>query len=246
MAINIDINCDMGESYGRFTIGNDEAIMPYISSCNIACGFHGGDPTTILKTIDMAIEHGTSIGAHPGYPDLMGFGRRSMALTPQELRDILIYQIGALKSITESRGARLHHVKVHGALYHDAHHNPEVAAAVIDAIVMIDPSILIYTFSQGELHTQARHRQLNIWTEAFADRAYTSSGWLKKRKMKGAVISDPILASEQAWKIAYENKVDADNGAEISIQADTICVHGDTENAVDIAMSIHNKLNHNS
>lgn len=238
----IDLNCDMGESFGRFQIGNDRAIMPYIDSCNIACGLHGGDPHTIHNTIVMAIESGKNIGAHPGYPDLQGFGRRSITLTDQEFKSILLYQIGLIKGIVEIRGGHLHHVKPHGAMYHDLYNDQRKAEIFCSLIAEIDREIVIFTNPGSALSSTANEAGLTVWIEGFADRRYERDGSLVSRSKSNAVIEDPIEAAEQAFQITFSKKITSIEGEPVPIHADTICIHGDTKNAVDIAKAIRNRL----
>jgi UPF0271 protein len=240
--MKIDINCDMGESYGRFRVGSDEAIMPYISSCNIACGMHGGDPATIIKTIETAIAHNKKIGAHPSYPDLMGFGRRSMGISRSDLYAAVAFQIASLYTLVEKAGGKLHHVKVHGALYNDAAINPALAGPILDAIKYIDSGLVIFTLPDSILSKTAKERGMKVMHEAFADRRYNDDLSLQSRTIQGAVISDPVIAVKQVMGMVKRKEVITVSGEVKKIQAATICVHGDTKGAVDIAKSIHNSL----
>ncbi|OFY43583.1 MAG: lactam utilization protein LamB [Bacteroidetes bacterium GWF2_40_14] len=231
--MKIDINCDMGESYGDIIVGNDEAIMPYITSANIACGFHGGDPLTIEKTILLALKHGVAIGAHPGYHDLKGFGRQPMTLTPGELRTSILYQVGALKSMTIALGGRLRHVKPHGAMYNSAASDFDMAMVIAKAVRDIDSSLILVGLSQSELINAAKKVGLAYASEVFADRAYNDDGSLVSRNLPGAVIHDTKVLIDRVIRMVRENVVESVSGKIIPIQADTICIHGDNEMAVE-------------
>jgi UPF0271 protein len=230
----IDINCDMGESYGQFKVGNDQAIFPYISSCNIACGFHGGDPLQIEQTIKGALEHNLRIGAHPSYPDLAGFGRRKMTLVAAELKATIKYQVAALKGMVESLGGQLSYVKPHGALYNEMAKNREEAIPVIEAILMIDPSLSLMGLAGSHLIEIAKEKQINFIAEAFGDRCYESNGQLVPRTEKGAVIYQPEQAVQQIVSIMRDQKIESADGFFIPIHAQSICIHGDNPAAVDI------------
>jgi len=236
--MKIDINCDMGESYGGIIVGNDEAVMPYITSANIACGFHGGDPLTIEKTIRLALKHGVSIGAHPGYHDLKNFGRQPMTLTPDELRASILYQVGALKSMTVTLGGRLRHVKPHGAMYNSAASDFDMAMVIAKAVRDIDSSLILVGLSQSELINAAKKVGLAYASEVFADRAYNDDGSLVSRNIPGAVIHDTKVMIDRVIRMVKENVVETVNGKIIPIQADTICVHGDNEVAVEFCAAI--------
>ncbi len=238
----IDINCDMGESYGRFTIGNDASIMPFISSCNIACGFHGGDPTTIWHTIHLAIDHQVKIGAHPSYPDLSGFGRRTMQMKLEDLKTSIIYQVAALYTMVKKSGGRLHHVKVHGALYNDAIRNEEIAMTILEAIQFIDPELVVFTLPGSIFYDLGIQQGMSMWGEAFADRRYHEDGTLVDRNNEGAVIYDAEKAANQVLEMVVHNTLTTLKGKKISIHPDTICIHGDTQGAVNIATIIYQKL----
>ena len=241
--MTIDINCDMGESYGRFQIGNDQAIMPYISSCNIACGHHGGDPSTIIDTIELGVSLNKNIGAHPSYPDHLGFGRRSMKLSYKEAFDLVAFQVASLYTLADRAGSRLSHVKVHGALYNDAAKDPHLAKPIVDAIHYLDPGLRVFTLPGSEVAKAAKIKGLIVWNEAFADRRYNEDLSLQSRSIEGAVIEDPEMASEQVLNIVKEHKVTTVNGHSAAIKAETICIHGDTPTAIPIAQAIYNKLN---
>ncbi len=236
--MKIDINCDMGESYGDNIVGNDEAVMPFITSANIACGFHGGDPLTIEKTIRLALKHGVSIGAHPGYNDLKNFGRQPMNLTPDELRASVLYQVGALKSMTETLGGKLRHVKPHGAMYNSAASDFEMAMVIAKAVRDIDSSLILVGLSQSELINAAKKVGLAYASEVFADRAYNDDGSLVSRNLPGAVIHDTKVMIDRVIRMVKESVVETVNGKIIPIQADTICVHGDNAKAKEFCAAI--------
>lgn len=238
----VDINCDLGESFGSYKLGNDALIMPYISSANIACGFHAGDPLIMEETVKLALENKIQIGAHPSYPDLQGFGRRSMRMTAAEIKAMLIYQISALKGITESLGGKLQHVKPHGALYNDAVVSEEIANAIIEAVLKVDPNLKLFALAGSNIHSLAKKLGLKTINEVFADRAYMPNGELAPRNMKGAVIHDIEESKKRVLRMIIENKVEAINGETIAIHAETICIHGDNPEAVQIAKNLHQYL----
>ncbi|WP_316791146.1 5-oxoprolinase subunit PxpA [Pedobacter frigoris] len=237
-----DLNCDMGESYGTWNLGNDAAIMPYISSVNIACGFHAGDPATMKKTVKLALEHGVAIGAHPGLPDLQGFGRREMNITAEEAYDMVVYQIGALAAIVKAEGGILHHVKPHGALYNMAAVKPELADAIALAVQRVDEQLVLYGLSGSELVRSGKKCGLKVFNEVFADRTYQQDGTLTSRKLPGALITDHQESLKQVLKMVKEGKVTTQQGGEVSIQADTICIHGDGASALEFAEKIYNRF----
>lgn len=241
-ALQIDINCDMGESYGRFTIGNDRLILPYVTSCNIACGFHAGDPSTILETIKMATEEKKKIGAHPSYPDLMGFGRRNMWVSEKDLYALIVYQISAIKSMTESEGGKLHHVKPHGALYHALSQKRSLAETFCRAVVHIDPKLVVYTYPGSILHKISENHGLKTMREAFADRRYLNDGSLAPRTDTSSLVFIPSEAVSQTLDIVINQKVKTMSGGTLTIRADTICIHGDTPGAANIAKEVWSAL----
>jgi UPF0271 protein len=238
----IDLNCDMGESYGACFIGNDAELMPLVSSANIACGFHGGDPVTLHKTIRMAQQYTVAIGAHPSYPDLAGFGRREMQLNPQEIYDNTLYQIGALEAFTRAGDGKLHHVKPHGALYNRAAKDAEIAESIIHAIYYFDKTLLLYGPSGSELQIAARKIGLGFCREAFADRSYQPDGSLTPRSQPGALIRDVVPAVQQVVQIVETGSVKTLDGTIIPLEADTICIHGDGLHALDFAKAIRRTL----
>jgi len=237
----IDLNCDMGESFGRYTLGMDEAAMAHITSANIACGFHASDPDVMDRTVKLAVENKVGVGAHPGFPDLMGFGRRKMDCSPEEITNLMIYQIGALSAFCKVNGTRLRHVKPHGALYMAAVEDPEVARAVARAILAVDPDLLYVALAgiKGETMTAMGNEMgLKVVYEAFPDRAYTPEGNLVSRKLPGAVIKDPDQVAKRALLMAKEGRVVAVDGTSIELDAQTLCVHGDNPAAVDLVKNI--------
>lgn len=238
----IDINCDMGESYGHFRVGNDEAVFPYITSCNIACGFHGGDPLHIERTIRNALKYNVQIGAHPSYPDLAGFGRRKMQLPAEELAALIRYQVGALKGMAESLGGRLAYVKPHGALYNTAADSEAECRVIIQAIRSIDPQLALMGLAGSITREVAVAEGIAFVSEAFADRRYEANGRLTPRSMAGAVLNDPEQAARQVLSIAKDQEVEASNGARISISARSVCIHGDNPAAVETLRAIDRTL----
>jgi UPF0271 protein len=240
--LSVDLNCDMGESFGPWRMGNDADLMKHVSSVNIACGFHAGDASTMRKTVELAIENGVAIGAHPGYPDLQGFGRRNISMTPEEIHDIVLYQISALKGICEANGARLHHVKPHGALYNQAAKDARLAEAIVKAVRTLDPGLVFYGLSGSCLISEAKAAGLNVSSEVFADRGYMTDGSLMPRTEAGSLITDPVEAAAQAVSMVEEKQVKANNGGFVTVEAGTICIHGDGKYALDFAISIRNAL----
>lgn len=240
----IDINCDLGEGIGVESV-HDEAIMPYISSANIACGFHAGNPFIITKTIHAAMNHKVAIGAHPGYPDREGFGRSSVQMSLEELSASITYQVGALKSMTEASGGKLQHVKLHGALYHDAAVDSEKAIAIAHAVKNLDPGLIIIGQPHTAMQRAATMLGLTFATEAFADRAYNPDGSLVSRFLPGAVHEDINTITKQVIGIITLKKIETLSGQLIPIQADTICIHGDHARALTIAAAIASELRSN-
>jgi len=242
---SIDLNCDMGEAFGRYQLGKDAEIIRLITSANIACGWHGGDPLVMGRTVKIAVENHVAVGAHPGLPDLLGFGRRAMACTPQEIRAYVTYQIGALMAFCIAHGTRLHHVKPHGALYLMAVDNPDIAHAIAEAVAAVAPDLHYIALAGAKGQTMARAAKtlgLNIAYEAFPDRAYTPSGTLQSRQESGAVIKDPRHVAERALQMVIEECVTANDGTVIPLQADSLCVHGDSPAAVTLAGDIRHAL----
>ena len=240
MTKKIDINCDMGESYYDKRTGNDSKIMPYISSCNIACGFHGGDPLTIRKTIELAIQNNVKIGAHPSYFDLEGFGRRKITLDSDELESIILYQVSALKGITESYGIKLHHVKTHGALYNMASIDNNIAETIVQTIKKIDPELKLYGPSKMKWKEISEKHNIKYISEVFSDRNYNDDLSLVDRNNKNSMITDISDSIEHLSRIINQGKVKTINNKLIDIDVDTVCIHGDQPNAFIFAKTIYN------
>lgn len=240
--LSIDLNCDMGEAFGPWPMGSDSELMKYISSANIACGFHAGDASTMRRTVELAVEHGVAIGAHPGYPDLQGFGRRNMSLSPQEVYDQVVYQIAALKGICVTRGAILRHVKPHGALYNHSAKDEPTAAAIAEAVRNVDTELILYGLSGSALISAAQSAGLRTASEVFADRTYRSDGSLTPRSEKNALISNTEEALSQAIQMIETATVTAGDGKMVELVVDTICIHGDGEHAVEFAATIRHEL----
>jgi len=243
--MRIDLNSDVGESFGAYKLGLDEEVIPHITSANIACGFHAGDPGVMRKTVASAKRFGVEVGAHPGYPDLMGFGRRNMDATLEEIQDYVIYQMGALQAFAQAYGLKLQHVKAHGALYNMAVAIPEMWEAIAEAVARVDKEIILVALasSNREMLMGIRKRHgIRFAFEAFPDRAYKSDGSLAPRKEMGAVIHDPEVVAQRALMMALEGKVISTDGTEIELRADTLCVHGDNPAAVQIVKKIRESL----
>ncbi len=234
----IDLNSDLGESYGAWAMGDDEAMLSIVSSANVACGFHAGDPLGILKTVQAAAKQGVSIGAHVSYPDRVGFGRRDMDVTSAELTADVIYQIGAIKGVAAAAGVTVGYVKPHGALYNRIAHDPKQGQAVIDGIKAIDPSLVLMGLAGAPILELAQKSGLKTVAEAFADRAYTPGGELVSRREAGSVLHDTDLIARRMLQLAREGTLEAIDGSTIKVDAQSICVHGDSPGAVAIAREI--------
>lgn len=239
---SIDINCDMGESFGAYKIGNDEKVVEFISSANIACGFHAGDPSVMNKTVKMCLEHNVSIGAHVGFQDLIGFGRRNMDVDLKEVYAMTIYQIGALDAFVKAYGGKLSHVKPHGALYNMAAKSEELSKAISEAIFKVNPELVLFGLAGSQFVVQGEKAGLRVANEVFADRTYTDEGTLTPRKSKNALIKSEEEALKQVINMIKNNKVISITGKEIDIKADTICIHGDGEKAIEFASNIKREL----
>lgn len=240
--MKIDLNCDMGESFGAYSLGQDAAVMPLVTSVNIACGFHAGDPLVIEKTVRLAKQHGTAIGAHPGYPDLQGFGRRNMSLSADEVESMVLYQVGALAGFTRAAGVELVHVKPHGALYNQAAADRALAGAIARAVARFSRSLILVGLAGSALVEAARDAGLRAASEGFPDRAYQPDGSLRPRRLPGAVLEslDGVIA--HAVELAREGiRVEMD-GQSKSIQVDTLCLHGDHPNAAENAQGVRAAL----
>ncbi|MDO7927641.1 5-oxoprolinase subunit PxpA [Pseudomonas sp. KFB-139] len=238
----IDLNSDLGESFGAWSMGDDEAVLEIVSSANVACGFHAGDPAGILRTLEAAAARGVAIGAHVSYPDLVGFGRRNMDVPSDQLTADVIYQIGALQGLARSVGTRVSYVKPHGALYNTIAGNQRQATAVIQALLRIDPQLKLVCLANSPLIGWATEAGLSCVAEAFADRAYTAEGTLVSRSKPGAVLHDPELIAQRMLRLVRDGVIETENGSLINLQADSICVHGDNQDAVAIARNLKNSL----
>lgn len=238
----VDLNCDMGESFGAWVMGNDQAILPYVSSVNIACGFHAGDPSTMMHTLKLASAYPIRIGAHPGFQDMQGFGRREIQITPREVYELMVYQIGALAACSKTKGLALQHVKPHGALYNMAARKRDLADAIAQAVYDVDPGLILYGLSGSESIAAGRHKGLTVYNEVFADRTYQQDGSLTPRTDENALIHDHRLAAEQVIRMIKEGKVRSLQGQDVDIQVDTICLHGDNAKAILFARQINEKL----
>lgn len=238
----VDLNCDLGESFGRYKLGLDEEIIPLISSANVACGFHASDPVVMQKTIKLAKQSNISVGAHPGFLDLMGFGRRNMDISLEEAKAYTKYQLGALYAFCKSEGMEIQHVKPHGALYNMAGKNYDLAKAICEAVYEFDKDIILLGLSGSQMIKAGQDVGLKVAREVFADRAYEDDGSLRARSKEGAVITDENIAIDRVVKMVKENKVVAYSGKEIEIHADSICVHGDGVKALEFVKKIRERL----
>jgi len=234
----IDLNCDMGESYGAWKMGADAEVMPYITSANIACGFHGGDPATIRKTVHMAIDRGVAIGAHPSLPDLMGFGRRVMRISSQDMYDLVVYQAGAVEAFARAAGAKLHHVKCHGSLYNMAATDEGLSEAMANAVRDLGGGVKLYALSNSVMMKIAKKQNIPVYGEVFADRGYSDDGTLAPRDKPGGMIEDPAASAKQALAMIEEGYVASLSGKRVAVAADTMCLHGDQPGAVAFAQNL--------
>ena len=232
----IDLNCDMGESYGAWKMGDDAGIMPLISSANIACGFHGGDPATIRKTVRLAVDHGVAIGAHPSLPDIQGFGRRVMKISPQEMYDLVVYQAGAVEAFARAAGAKLHHVKCHGALYNMAATDEGLSGAMARAAK--DLGVMLYVLSRSKNYEIAKRAGVPVCGEVFADRGYSDDGTLAPRDQPGGMIEDAGQSVKQVLGMIEQGIVVSLGGKRVPVAADTLCLHGDQPNAAAFAKKL--------
>ncbi len=238
----IDLNCDLGESFGAYSLGQDEAILPFVTSANIACGYHAGDPAVMKHTVRRALHHGVALGAHPGLPDLVGFGRREMAISPEEAYDMTVYQIGALLAFVRDEGGTLHHVKPHGALYNMAASSPALAEALAEAVYRVAPEACLYGLAGSALPRAAEKLGLRTAHEVFADRSYQPDGTLTPRRQPGALLTDPAQAEAQVLRMVREGRVRALSGEDVAIRADTVCIHGDGPHALTFASRLRAAL----
>lgn len=239
---HVDLNSDLGESFGAYKMGMDEKILPLITSANIACGFHAGDQDVMRKTVAMALKNGVAIGAHPGFQDLQGFGRRNMTVTPDEAYNLMVYQIGALWAFVKSEGGKLAHVKPHGALYNMAAKDPKLATALAEAVYKVDPELIFFALSGSEMIKAGQKIGLKTASEVFADRTYQKDGSLTPRKEPNAIIKDENESLAQVLKMVNDGKVRTVDGGDVPLTADTVCVHGDGEHALAFTKLIREKL----
>lgn len=236
--VEVDLNCDLGESFGNYKVGDDQSIIPLITSANIACGFHAGDHHVMNETVKLAKENNIQIGAHPGLQDLIGFGRRDMDISYTEVYEIVLYQLGALSAFCKIHNTKIHHVKPHGALYQMGARNPKIADAIVSAVKDFDKNLFLVGLSGSELIKSCKRLDLQYKSEVFADRGYEDDGQLVSRKKEGALITDTYEAVAQVLKMVKDSKVTTISGKEIPIEADTICVHGDGEHALNFVKEI--------
>ena len=239
MKQKIDLNSDMGEGFGVWEIGNDLALLDYIDSTNIACGWHAGDPERMKKLVAAALHKQVLIGAHPSLPDLMGFGRREMAITPNDAYNFVIYQAGALQAFIRAQGGTLHHVKPHGAFYNQAAKDKSLALAIAQAVKDLGDDVILYGLASSCFVEAAKEINIPLWQEVFADRRYTSEGYLVSRTQPGALIENEDQAAAQALRMAQKGEVVALDGSIVKVQADTLCIHGDSPTALDFAKKIN-------
>ncbi|MDB5090118.1 MAG: lactam utilization protein LamB [Mucilaginibacter sp.] len=239
---SIDLNCDMGEAFGNYPMPNDDTLMDYITSANIACGFHAGDPEVMQHTVNMAIKKGVAIGAHPGLPDLQGFGRRDMKITSNEAYQITLYQIGALYGFVKAANGKLHHVKAHGALYNMAAKDAALAKAIVEAVHDFDSSLILYALAGSEMVIAAKKTGIATASEVFADRTYQDDGTLTARTQSNALITDEGQSIDQVLMMVKQQKVISVNSKTVSLKAETLCLHGDGAHPVDFAKKIREKL----
>lgn len=234
----IDLNCDMGESYGAWKMGADADVMPFITSANIACGFHAGDPATIRKTVRLAVDRGVAVGAHPSLPDLMGFGRRAMRISPQDMYDLIIYQAGAVEAFARVTGAKLHHVKCHGALYNMAANDEALSDAMVRAVKDLGSGVMLYALSRSKTFQLGKKAGIPVAGEVFADRGYSDDGSLAPRGKPGSMIEDAAASAKQALAMIEEGYVTSLSGKRVAVSADTMCLHGDQPGAVAFAQAL--------
>ena len=242
MMPTVDLNCDMGESYGAYSIGADGAVMPYVTSANIACGFHGGDPAVMRKTVQAALEHKVAVGAHPGLPDLVGFGRRTMDISAQEAYDMVVYQVGALMATAAALGTRVAHVKPHGALYNMAAAKPALAESIARAVRDVDDEFVFFGLAGSHMITAGEAMGLRTASEVFADRNYMPDGSLVPRGRPDAMVDSADAALRRAIDMVRRGTVRSVEGTEISLRADTICIHGDGPHAGEFARALRTGL----
>ena len=240
--LRIDLNADLGESFGVYLQGQDEALLPLVTSASVACGFHAGDPSTMARTVATAVKQGVGLGAHPGLPDLIGFGRRALAVSPDEVQDLVTYQIGALSAFARRHGGTLQHVKPHGALYEMAEADSEIAEAIAMAVAQFDPALILMGLSGGRLVTAGEARGLRVAHEVFADRAYMSDGTLMPRSQPNALLHHPTEVAARMVRLARDGVIGAGDGTHLTLRAETICLHGDGPDAPALAAAVREAL----
>lgn len=246
MAVRIDLNCDMGESFGAFTIGNDAAMLEHVTTANVACGFHAGDPVVMRRTIRMAKEKGVAVGAHPSFADLYGFGRRRISgERPEDLETQLIFQIVAMQGMCALEGHAMTHVKTHGALGNMAATDPDLAALCVRAVRAVDPGLAFITLPYSETYKAAQKAGLRVACEIYADRTYTDEGELTPRSQAGAVIHDPRQSLDQVLEMVVNRQIPTTGGKKLPVEPETLCVHGDTPGAVEIVRALRSAMNEN-
>lgn len=239
----MDINCDAGESFGRWTLGEEEALFAQVTSVNIACGFHAGDPWHLQQTIARALRHGLRLGAHPSYPDLVGFGRRYMQVSSEELHALLVYQISAVKGMVEAQGGQLSHVKPHGALYNESAQNPGVATVIAQAVKQISPELQLFGLAGSASVVAGKEEGLPVWSEVFADRSYESNGTLTPRSLPGSVLTDEASIRRQVRSFVQQKPLVSRTGELVNVHGETICLHSDTPGAATAAVWIREEVN---
>ena len=232
----------MGESFGAWTLGNDDALLPFITSANVACGFHAGDPAVMKATVRAALKHNVAIGAHPGLPDLVGFGRRNLDISPEEAFDMTVYQLGALQAVVKAEGGQLHHLKPHGALYNMAATNAALAQAIAEAVYKVQPELVLYGLAGSELTQAGERLGLRTAHEVFADRTYQANGTLTPRRQPDALITDANAAIAQVLRLVQSGVVRTQQGQEVVLRADTVCLHGDGVHALKFAQRLNQEL----
>ncbi|SFE52960.1 LamB/YcsF family protein [Alteribacillus iranensis] len=237
----IDLNCDMGESFSQYVLGNDEEMMQYITSANIACGYHGGDPHVMRKTVKLAKEYDVKIGAHPGFPDLLGFGRRDMAATASEVKDYVTYQMGALREFARAEDIQLQHCKPHGALFMKAMRDRDLARTILEAVHEADPNMVVFSLARSEVYEEAQKMGVPVAKEAYADREHTKEGSIVMTR-KGSAIEDYDKMAERVVRIVTEGRVITNEGEDVKLEAETVCIHGDTPGAPKLAKTITEAL----
>jgi len=240
--LRVDLNADVGESFGSYRLGEDEEVIKHVTSVNIACGMHAGDPLVMRRTVSLAKEAGAAVGAHPGYPDLQGFGRRYLALTPEEVEAFAIYQVGALWAFCRSAGVPLRHVKAHGVLYNVAARDGAIAEAIARAVAQVDSGLVLVGLAGSELLRAGERLGLRVAGEAFADRGYNPDGTLVPRGCPGAIIHDPEAVAERVLRMVREGRVAASDGSDIEVRPDTVCFHGDTPGAARLVRYVREYL----